>query len=56
MVAQPQADQYDAAILCVAHDQFKQLGRSGIAHFLHEEHVLFDVKHLLPADEVDGRL
>lgn len=56
IVEKPQLGSYDTAILCVAHDQFKTLGHAGISQFLKKQHVIFDVKHLLDRDQVDGRL
>jgi len=55
-VAEPQAGTYDAVVIAVGHNEFKALGRSGIRGFLKEGGVLYDIKHLLPADAVDGRL
>ena len=47
---------YDAIILAVNHNQFIEMG----AHKMHalgkENHVLYDVKNVLPKHEVDGRL
>jgi UDP-N-acetyl-D-galactosamine dehydrogenase len=47
---------YDAVILAVGHDQFKQMGAEGIRKLCKPESVLFDVKCILPIDLVDGRL
>jgi len=47
---------YDAVILAVAHRQFKEMGVEQIRALGKAEHVLFDVKGLLPADQVDDRL
>ncbi|APZ43531.1 Vi polysaccharide biosynthesis UDP-N-acetylglucosamine C-6 dehydrogenase TviB [Acidihalobacter ferrooxydans] len=47
---------YDAIILAVGHRQFRELGSNGIRALGKPECVLFDVKSLLPADAVDGRL
>ena len=43
-------------MLAVAHRQFQQLGAEGIRALGKQKSVLYDVKHLLPASEVDGRL
>jgi UDP-N-acetyl-D-galactosamine dehydrogenase len=43
-------------VLAVAHKEFKALGADGVRGFLKEGGVLYDIKHLLPADAVDGRL
>ena len=56
LVAQPMAGSYDAIVLAVAHDAFREMGAARIRAFGKPRHVLFDVKHLLPADAVDGRL
>ena len=55
-VAQPQPGHYDAIILAVAHRQFQALGVAGLRALGKPGAVLFDVKYLLPATEVDGRL
>lgn len=52
----PESIAYDAAILAVAHEQFVSLGSKGIKAFLKEDNVLFDVKHVLPKDQVTARL
>jgi UDP-N-acetyl-D-galactosamine dehydrogenase len=48
--------QYDAIILAVNHKEFKNLGSKQIHALGKDNHVLFDVKHVLPKDQVDGRL
>ncbi|HEY9033593.1 MAG TPA: nucleotide sugar dehydrogenase [Pseudomonadales bacterium] len=48
--------QYDAVILAVAHRQFAEPGIDGIKAVLKPAHIIYDVKHILPADAVDGRL
>ena len=47
---------YDAIILTVAHNEFKQLSLDKIKSFGKANHVIYDLKYLLKADEVDGRL
>ncbi len=47
---------YDAIILAVAHDEFRQMGADGIHALGKSEHILFDVKYTLPKESVDGRL
>ncbi len=56
LVTAPQDGGYDAIIMAVAHDQFKQMGLSRIKKLGRKNHVLFDIKYLFEADEVDGRL
>ena len=47
---------YDAILLAVAHDEFKVLKAEQIKAFGKDNHVLYDIKYLLDANEVDGRL
>jgi len=47
---------YDAVILAVAHEQFKGYGAAGFRALCGPDHVLYDLKYLLNADEVDMRL
>lgn len=52
----PVAQSYDAVILAVAHNEFKQLGAAGIRAFGKSVHVLYDLKYVLSAAESDVRL
>ena len=47
---------YDTIVLAVSHDEFKKLTVQQIKELGKEKHVLYDIKYLLNADEVDGRL
>jgi UDP-N-acetyl-D-galactosamine dehydrogenase len=47
---------YDAVILAVAHEQFRELGIQGIRRLCKTNAVIYDVKGLYPANAVDGRL
>lgn len=47
---------YDAVIIAVGHQQFKDLGAAGIRALAKPNSVIYDVKHILPRDAVDGRL
>jgi UDP-N-acetyl-D-galactosamine dehydrogenase len=55
-INEPAAGKYDAIILAVAHDQFKQLGVEAIRKFGRRESIIYDIKSVLPAEQVDGRL
>ncbi|HRP35453.1 MAG TPA: Vi polysaccharide biosynthesis UDP-N-acetylglucosamine C-6 dehydrogenase TviB [Gammaproteobacteria bacterium] len=55
-VAEPAAGAYDAVVLAVAHREFRALGAAGVRAFGAETSVVYDIKHILPADAVDGRL
>jgi UDP-N-acetyl-D-galactosamine dehydrogenase len=56
LVEAPQQGHYDAIILAVAHQQFKDMSVEQIRAFGKAEHVLYDLKYLLPADKSDLRL
>tara|TARA_B110000008_G_scaffold266106_1_gene291955 strand:- start:30661 stop:31935 length:1275 start_codon:yes stop_codon:yes gene_type:complete len=47
---------YDAILIAVAHNQFKKLSFAEIRAFGAKNHVLYDLKYVLKANEVDGRL
>ncbi len=47
---------YDAAVLAVAHREFKELGAPAIRRLCRRNHVLYDIKYAFPSAEVDGRL
>jgi len=55
-IDQPVEGKYDAILLAVAHDEFKALSLEQIKAFGKDNHVLYDIKYLLKANEVDGRL
>ncbi len=55
-IDQPTEGKYDAILLAVAHDEFKVLSLEQIKAFGKDNHVLYDIKYLLEAIEVDGRL
>ena len=47
---------YDAVIIAVAHEQFREMGIEKIRKLCKMEHVIFDIKYTLPRNLVDGRL
>jgi UDP-N-acetyl-D-glucosamine/UDP-N-acetyl-D-galactosamine dehydrogenase len=51
-----QPNRYDAAVVAVAHRQFRELGARGVRRLCRRKHVLYDIKHVFPAAVVDGRL
>ena len=55
-IEQPERGKYDAIIITVAHHQFKSMGIDVIRTLGKENHVLYDIKYILPAEQVDGRL
>jgi UDP-N-acetyl-D-galactosamine dehydrogenase len=56
LVAEPEQGAYDAVIIAVAHDEFRELGATGIRAFGKAQSVLYDIKYVLPSESVDGRL
>ena len=52
----PAQGQYDGIVVAVAHDQFREMAPAAIHAWGRAGHVLYDIKSLLPADQVDGRL
>ena len=47
---------YDAILIAVAHNQFKELSLAEIRALGKDKHILYDIKYVLKAHEVDGRL
>ena len=47
---------YDAAVVAVAHREFKQLGADAVRTLCRKNHVIYDIKHVFPTATVDGRL
>jgi len=47
---------YDVAVMAVGHREFRELGAPAIRALCRKNHVLYDVKHVFRASEVDGRL
>lgn len=51
-----ESNNYDAIVLAVAHNQFKEMGTESIRALGKASHVLYDLKYVLPAADVDIRL
>ena len=56
LLDRPEKGKYDAIILAVAHDDFKELSLKEIKSYGTSNHVLYDVKYLFKQSDVDGRL
>tara|TARA_B100000214_G_scaffold339829_1_gene285900 strand:+ start:1524 stop:2801 length:1278 start_codon:yes stop_codon:yes gene_type:complete len=56
LVEQLEPGKYDAVIIAVAHHQFKSMGITAIRALGKKNHVLYDIKYILPTENVDGRL
>ncbi|CAK3666536.1 Vi polysaccharide biosynthesis UDP-N-acetylglucosamine C-6 dehydrogenase TviB [Vibrio crassostreae] len=51
-----QQNHYDAIIMAVSHNEFKEMGVEKIRSFGKPEHVLYDLKYVLDKESVDMRL
>ena len=56
LIDQPVIGKYDAILLAVAHDIFKEFTLEQIKAFGKDNHALYDIKYLLNSNQVDGRL
>jgi UDP-N-acetyl-D-glucosamine/UDP-N-acetyl-D-galactosamine dehydrogenase len=56
LVNNPQANTYDVIVLAVAHNEFIKIGVDKIRSFGKKNHILYDIKSILPRANVDGRL
>ena len=56
MLPAPVEGSYDAIVVAVAHDQFRQAGAATLRKLGKDEHVLFDLKYVFTKDESDFRL
>jgi UDP-N-acetyl-D-galactosamine dehydrogenase len=56
LVSEPSQGAYDVVVIAVAHDEFRALGEKGIRAYCKPKSILYDIKYVLPAAAVDGRL
>lgn len=56
LIDEPPVAHYDAVILAVAHNQFREMGVSRVRALLKPHGVLYDIKYLFPEGSVDSRL
>ena len=56
LVTQPQAGEYDAIILAVAHREFKEMSAETLRDFGKPGAILYDIKYVLPPNASDDRL
>lgn len=56
LIDQPKDDSYDAIIVAVGHQQFRDMGIQSIKQLGKSNSVVFDVKRLFPSGQVDGSL
>ena len=56
LINAPAKGKYDAIVIAVAHDRFKDYSPNDIKDFGKDNNVIYDIKYLLSAEHVDGRL
>ena len=56
MILELKNNTYDAIIVTVGHNVFKDLGSENIKALGKQNFIIYDIKSLLPHDDVDGRL
>ena len=56
LVATPEAGAYGGVVLAVAHQQFTAMTTADLRSLCQPTAVIYDVKGLFPADQVDGSL
>jgi UDP-N-acetyl-D-galactosamine dehydrogenase len=56
LVRSPRPGTYDAVVVAVGHREFAELGIAGVRRLCRKRHVVYDIKHVFPAADTDGRL
>jgi len=56
MINSPKIKFYDAVIIAVNHDEFKQLGKDGILKFMKNKNIIYDLKYSLNKSDSNLRL
>ncbi|WP_289098612.1 Vi polysaccharide biosynthesis UDP-N-acetylglucosamine C-6 dehydrogenase TviB [uncultured Pseudoalteromonas sp.] len=56
LTAEHKQNHYDAIVLAVGHSEFKEMGAEQIRALGKEQHVLYDLKYVLPKQSIDMRL
>ncbi len=56
LIESPDKGSYDAVVVAVGHDKFKEMGAEKIRKYGKKLSVLFDVKYIFQSSESDGRL
>lgn len=56
MIESPAPGQYDAVVIAVAHNQFRDVGIEEIRRWGKDEHVVYDLKYLFSQEQTDLRL
>ena len=56
MINSPKIKFYDAVVIAVNHDEFKQLGKDGILKFMKKKNIIYDLKYSLNKSDSNLRL
>ena len=56
LISEPHQGLYDAIIIAVPHKEFIAQGSNVIKSYAKDNHIIYDIKHVLEADESDLRL
>lgn len=56
LIHRPEKGAYDAIVLAVAHEQFREMGIEGVRSLGAADHVVYDLKYLFGPDDSDLRL
>jgi len=56
VIEYPEKGQYDGILIAVAHNEFKAMGSNAIREFGKSDHILYDLKYIFNAVDVDMRL
>lgn len=56
LIDAPKKGGHDAIIIAVSHQQLKDMGSENLHALGKSNHVLFNIKYILPSESVDGRL
>lgn len=56
LASEPQPGEYDAVVLAVSHDRFREMGPEGLRRLANGRAVVYDIKGVFPLSAVDGRL
>lgn len=55
-VTKPRVGHYDAIIMAVSHDEFRNMGADAIRRLGKETHIIYDLKYVLDKSDIDMRL
>jgi UDP-N-acetyl-D-galactosamine dehydrogenase len=56
LISKPKSNYYDAIVLAVSHAKFKDMGIKKIRSFGKKNHIIYDLKYIFTAKDVDLRL